>query len=375
MPKKLVVAVTLICSLVVSTSGCAADFEAPPDHIEASDLLKMPDIDDADGLRINGELVADEKLLEKARADTVNLYSGTGKEAEDLTVARFTEETGIKVNLTRLPTNKLFERALSEHGAGKLNAGVIRMTDVRLARKFSEKDIFQDYRPPAYEKLKEQGRWPSDSFVDCYYYLTTMAYNSAVITEGPPTTWQDLENPKYEDKVGIDAITTGGTLNAQVHFQIENFGLDHLRGIEQNNPRIFDSTATQVAALARGEISVAPVSLHNAFATELSGAPIKLVIPDEGVSASAGVMGLTEKGIESPASKVFMNWTMSESGQRFAGAQGFAPTRTDIDPVKTGDYELPSADSDRFHLFDEDDFAQYAKPEEEEWKDIFNFLG
>src|SRR2546426_8812874 len=45
------------------------------------------------------------------------------------------------VDLTRLPTNKLAERALSEAGAGKLGAGVIRMTDVRIAREFTDKKI------------------------------------------------------------------------------------------------------------------------------------------------------------------------------------------------------------------------------------------
>ncbi|SKB73647.1 hypothetical protein SAMN05660916_02404 [Arthrobacter sp. 31Cvi3.1E] len=62
-------------------------------------LLPMPVIDTSDGLRIDGELVADKGLYETAKNDRVKLYSGIGKEAEDLTDARFLAETGIWATL------------------------------------------------------------------------------------------------------------------------------------------------------------------------------------------------------------------------------------------------------------------------------------
>jgi len=101
-----------------------------------------------------------------------------------------------------------------------------------------------------------------------------------------------------------------------------------------------------------------------------------LVIPDKGVSASENLMGMTANGLQNPAAQVFMNWTMSKSGQSFAAAQGFVPARTDMEPVKAGGkYQLPQADSPQFHLFSEEDYEKYAARDEEWWKQAFDYMG
>ncbi|MDJ0419786.1 ABC transporter substrate-binding protein [Rhodococcus opacus] len=366
-------AAALAAATVLTVTSCGSPDGGKDD--QARELLPPSAVDTSDGLRIDGELVADKQLYDAAKNDTVILYSGTGKEAEDLTAARFMQETGIKIELTRLPTNKLAERALSEHGAGQLPAEIIRVTDPRVAREFEKQNVFVPYQTPFHDLLVQQNTGVRDTFVNCYYFVNAMGYNSAMIEDDQPTKWEDLTDPRYSGKLGVVSVTTGGTLNALAHFQIETLGEDFLKAQGAQNPRIFDSTSTEVDALARGEIAIGSLSFNNAFAAQLAGAPIKLVIPDKGVSGSENLMGMTAKGVQSPAAKVFMNWTMSKSGQSFAAAQGFVPARTDIGPVKAGEYQLPQANSPQFHLFTEEQFAQYAVRDEEMWKKAFNYMG
>jgi iron(III) transport system substrate-binding protein len=342
---------------------------------QAARLLTSATVDTSDGLRIDGELVADRKLYDAARGQRVVLYSAAGKEAEDLTLARFTAETGIQVELTRLPNNKLAERALSEHGAGRLAADVIRLTDPRTAKKFSDSGVYVPYRTPFHDRLEQQGSLRSPNWFPGYYFVNAMAYNSAIHTQDPPDGWEDLTDPRYKGELGIVAITTGGTVNALTRFQINTLGPQFLDAMARQRPRVFNSTSTEVDALARGEISIATVSVNNAFGAETGGAPIRLVIPKEGISASEGPLGLTPKGSRSPAAQVFVNWSLSKAGQRFVGSQGFVPVRTDIGPVRTGDYELPTADSPRFHLLTEEGFTRHAKADEALWKQKFGFVG
>ncbi|MBF6180808.1 ABC transporter substrate-binding protein [Nocardia otitidiscaviarum] len=356
-----------------SLSGCGNATDGKDE--QARELLPPAVVDTSDGLRIDGELIADKALYEAAKSDTVILYSGTGKEAEDLMTARFRQETGIEVELTRLPTNKLAERVLSEHGAGQLSAEVIRLTDPLVGREMARRGVFAPYRTPFHDLLRQQGADIRDTYWSSYYFVNAMGYNSAIIDENPPTRWEDLADPRFKGDLGIVAITTGGTLVALTNFQIENLGVEFLEGQARNNPRIYDSTSTEVDSLARGEISVASLSFNNAFAAKLAGAPLELVIPDKGVSASEAVFGLTAAGAVSPAAQVYANWSMSKAGQRFAGAQGFVPTRTDVGPVKAGDYELPQADDPRFHLLTEAEFDRYAARNEEVWKTTFGYMG
>lgn len=342
---------------------------------QARELLPASSVDTSNGLVINGELVADKKLWDAAQGGVVKLYSGTGKEAEDLTAARFKQETGLEIDLTRLPTNKLAERVLSENGANKLGADIVRVTDPRVAREFAEQNVYVAYQTPFDQLLRQQNTGVRDTYLNCYYFVNAMGYNSAIIEKDQPTQWKDLIDPRYRGDLGVVAVTTGGTLNALAHFQIETLGREFLVAQGRQDPRIFDSTSTQVDALARGEISIASLSFNNAFAARLAGAPINLVIPDKGVSASENLMGMTKNGVANPAAEVFMNWTMSKSGQAFAAAQGFVPARTDMEPIKTGEYQLPQANSPQFHLFTEAQFAEYAARDEEWWKQAFGYMG
>ncbi|MBX7449269.1 extracellular solute-binding protein [Mycolicibacterium sp. 3033] len=367
--------VALACAtlLMLVLSACGSPGGGKDE--QAAELLPAATVDTSDGLRIDGELIADKALWQAAQGQIVKLYSGTGKEAEDLTAARFKAETGLGIELTRLPTNKLAERVLSEHGAGKLGADIVRLTDPRAARELADQGVYVAYKTPFDAMLREQRTGVRETYLNCYYFINAMGYNNAVITSDQPTGWQDLVDPKYRGHLGVVAITTGGTLNALAHFQIETFGREFLTAQAAQKPRIFDSTSTEVDALARGEISIASLSFNNAFAAELAGAPLTLVVPKEGVSASENLMGMTANGVANPAAKVFMNWTMSKAGQSFAAAQGFVPARTDIPPVKSGPYQLPQANSPRFHLFTEEQFEQYAARDEQWWKQAFGYMG
>src|SRR5512141_2256759 len=89
--------VSAAAALILVLAGCGVPGGGKDE--QARELLPASTVDTSDGLRINGELVADKELFEAAKGDTVILYSGTGKEAEDLTAARFQQETGLKVEL------------------------------------------------------------------------------------------------------------------------------------------------------------------------------------------------------------------------------------------------------------------------------------
>lgn len=363
-----------VAAMALLISACGGSVHNTP-AARAAKLLAPAHVDTTNGLVIDGERVADKALHDAATKQKVVLYSAAGKEAEDLTLARFTEETGIPVELTRLPNNKLAERALSEHGAGRLGADVIRLTDPRTARQFGQAGVYVPYATPFQDRLARTGAAADATWFPGYYFVNAMAYNSAIHTENPPDGWEDLVDPQYKGRLGVVAITTGGTLNALARFQLDTFGPQYLDGLVANRPRVFNSTSTEVDALARGEISVATVSVNNAFGAESNGAPIRLVLPKEGVSASEGPLGLTPRGVQNPAAKVFANWSLSKAGQRFVGSQGFVAVRTDIGPVTSGDYELPAADSPRFHLLTEDGFARHAKADEALWKQKFAFIG
>ncbi|MEU1981992.1 extracellular solute-binding protein [Nocardia sp. NPDC019395] len=369
-------AITVLLS--ASLAACGGGAGRPDDVAVAAAMLPMPQIDDRDGLVIHGEKIADAELLAAARGQSLNWYTASGAESAGLTAARFEAETGVHVNMTRLPSGKLNERVLSEHGAGRLSAGVVTITDPILAEGFSAAGVFAPYRTPTYDKLLDMGDvvWNQGQYYTVYYSAYAFAYNDlAVDAADAPARWEDLLDSKWEGKLGVVNAGAGGTVQGLADFQERVLGADYWDGLASQEPRVFDTTSVQLEALARGEIEVATVGFNSTYGAEEAGAPIELVVPEKGVSGTFNMQGLTRAGADNPAARLFMNWTMSRSGQEFAAAQGFVDARTDIDQVPTGHYQLPKADDPGFVVYTPEDARSRGRDIVARWNEKFAFSG
>lgn len=370
------VAATLFLGLALAACGGGAG--RPDDAAVAASMLALPAIDDSAGLVIHGERIADAELLAAARGESLHWYTASGAESAGLTAARFEAETGVRVEMTRLPSGKLNERVLSEHGAGRLGAGVVTITDPILAEGFAAAGVFVPYRTPTYDRLAEMGDvvWKNGEYYTVYYSAYAFAYNDLAVEKSEaPTAWEDLLDPRWKDKVGVVNAGAGGTVQGLADFQERVLGADYWSRLSAQEPRIFDTTSVQLDALARGEIEVATIGFNSTYGAEQAGAPIELVVPEKGVSGTFNMQGLTAPGANSPAAQLFMNWTMSRSGQEFAAAQGFVSSRTDIEQIPTGQYQLPKADDDGFVVYTPADARTRGRDIVARWNDTFAFSG
>ncbi|MCR5979009.1 extracellular solute-binding protein [Gordonia jinghuaiqii] len=363
---------------LVACGGSDGGAENSKEIALTEEMLPMPTVDDSDGLVIHDEVIADAGLLEAARAQSVTWYTGSGKESAELTAARFKAETGVDINVTRLPSGKLNERVLSEHGAGRLGAGVVTITDPVLAEGFAEAGVFTPYRTANYDRLAEMKDvvWEDGEYYTAYYSAYAFGYNDmAVKKEDAPADWDDLLDPKWKGKLGVVNAGAGGTVQGLADFQDRVLGGDYWAGLAAQNPRFFDTTSVQLEALARGEIEAATLGFNSTYGSEKAGAPVELVVPASGVSGTFNMQGLTKAGADNPAAQLFMNWTMSQSAQEFAAAQGFVSSRTDIKQIATGQYQLPRADDPKFVVYTPEDAKTRGQDIVTRWNKAFAFSG
>ncbi|MRJ75532.1 extracellular solute-binding protein [Aeromicrobium sp. SMF47] len=379
-PKSVAVAAAAVMSLsLAACGGSSSSGGAGGSASAAEEILAMPEIDDSDGLVIGGEKVADADLLKAARKEgSVAWYTASGAESAEVTAARFEAETGVKVKMTRMPSGKLAERVLSESGAGRLDAGVVTITDPVIAEEFASKGVYAPYKVASYDTVsKVDGVVYEDGlYYAPYYSAYAFSYNNQVVKEADaPKDWADLTDPKWKGKVGIVHAGAGGTVQGLAQFQEERLGKDYWGKLAALKPRIFDTTSTQLEALARGEIHVATSGFNSTYGAEIAGAPITLVVPPGGVSGTYNMQGVTKAGLDSAAAKLFQDWSMSSSGQQFAAAQGFVAARTDIPATKTGDYTLPTADSPDFELYTPEDARELGADIVARWNKAYGYGG
>ena len=368
------------CSLVLAGCGGGGAGSSASDPAAVTEqMLALPEVDDSDGLVIDGEEVADADLLEAARDDTVVWFTGSGQESAELTEARFEAETGVDMKMTRLPSSSLNERILSEAGANRLSAGVVTVTDPVIAEDLADRDIFVPYAEMPVQDVVDETpdlKWDDGKYYNAYYSAYAFAYNDqAVDPADVPSSWRDLLDPRWKGKMGVVNAGAGGTVQGLADFQETVIGDDYWTGLAAQDPRIFDTTSVQLEALARGEIEVVTSGFNSTYGAEEAGAPIKLVVPEEGVSGTFNMQGLTTTGQDSPAAQLFMNWTWSKSGQEFAAAQGFIGARTDIEQVPTGDYQLPKASDEEFVVYTPAQAKEEGPDIVARWNETFGFSG
>lgn len=134
------------------------------------------------------------------------------------------------------------------------------------------------------------GAWgPDDAYVAAMLGATTIIYNKDKITT-PPTSWNDLFDPKYEGRITIGDVsgTSGWQFLAAVN-KMEGGTLDDITpGIEKIKPLAKSSVllytqADQVVALfERGEIDLAVWYPDRAGVAAAAGLPLAAAYPVEG---------------------------------------------------------------------------------------------
>jgi iron(III) transport system substrate-binding protein len=143
---------------------------------------------------------------------------------------------------------------------------------------------------------------------------------------------------------------------------------DVAKRLKANGVRFFNGSAGVVQAVIRGDIWVAAVIDPPVISALGDGAPIRMVFPASGVPAIGTTSFLPAKAPHAEAGMVFLNWAMSEQGQRkFQEIVGAAVTRPGIGAPKL----VPGIEGQKITLSTELLTPAIQKTIIDEWRSVF----
>lgn len=221
------------------------------------------------------------------------------------------------------------------------------------------------------DAIKEDGLYFSG-----FDRVYSFAYNNAVVPKDQaPKNWADLLDAKWQGKLSIVQVGAGGSTAALTRFQLDKIGEEYLKKFAANKPRIFDSSAGQTDALARGEVAVATMPVATGVGAIADGAPLTIAVPEEGAVGYPFYVGVGAQAPSPNAAKVFAAWLLSKDAQRIAVQQGDYPVRKDVGTPKVGDAELPAAGSGWLYRTDADTMLAHVEEDAKRWREIFGYTG
>lgn len=326
----------------------------------------------AQALVVDGEEIADAKLFAAARAEgELSVYGTYATETIAETLDEFRKDTGLKMEYIRVGSSRLYERVVAEFSAGKLDVDYIDLTDYALIKEWMSRDILGVHRVPWHDRVlpslqDKNGRW-----IYVYRPMQTIGVNTEVVKEADyPKSWKDTFDPKWKDKIGMPSIDGGGaarTLFAFLRLEVDPKAWDKIAAL---NPRTYTSSAPTVNDLVRGRTSIAYGGASSFTEQIENGAPLKIIIPTEGVAAFGGMGNVTTTAKHPNAAKLYVNYLTSKKGSTLISKTGSYGTHPDSPVPIIAGAKLPP--QDKVWIVTAEQWDTIHESWFEEWKTVFN---
>jgi len=293
------------------------------------------------------------------------LYTSQPNEDAQATVDAFEKANpDVDVEWVRDGTTKVMAKLQAEFAAGNPQPDLLLIADsVTMA------GLKRDDRLMAYEDADttgfEDGLYDKDKTYFSTKLITTGIVNNTR-AEMTPTSWKDLTKEEAKGQVTMPSPLTSGA--ALVHLaaitQNPDLGWTYVEALAENGATAAGGNGGILKAVAGGQTAYGVIVDYLPIREAAKGSPVKFVFPTEGVSAVTEPVAILKTAKNPEAAKAFVDFLLSEEGQKLASTQGYLPARDGIEPPAG----FPSRDEIKLMPFD----ADQALADEEENKKRFS---
>lgn len=295
----------------------AAQTPADPAHFTGSDR--------------NARLIAGAK-----KEGTLSLYSSAPVEVMTDVTSAFTRKYGVKVTLWRGGSEEIMQRVITESRGQRIGADVMETAGPNIEAVTREK-LLQPVETPAVAELMPEAVAPNRPWIVSRLTVFTIAYNTnAVRKADAPKTYSDLTDPKWKGKLGIESDDDNWLMTMSAAMG-EEAGLKLFRDIvAKNGVSVRKGHALMANLIASGEV---PVALDSYFdeISELkkAGAPVESVFAAP-IVAMPTAIGVFRRAAHPYAAVLFVDFLLSEEGQKILASHNVVPTHTKVQRLPAG---------------------------------------
>jgi len=310
-------ATALLCCLCASY--------APSVHAQAanSELAAIANYSGADR--------TDRILAGAKKEGVVNVY--TSETVDDLAAlsAAFQSKYGVKLNVWRGSAENILQRTVVEARGGRFDVDAIE-TGATTMESLQREQLLQAVSSPALVDLKPEAIRPHHEWTGTRYNVLVAAYNIGAVNKADlPKTYEDLTQPKWKGKLGIEAESSDW-FGALIVALGEEQGLALFRKIVATNGMSARKGHTLLANLViSGEVPLAiSTYLYKVAQLKSRGAPIDwLGIPP--VVARFEGAGVARRAPHPYAAMLYLDFMLTDA-QAMLAKRHFSPASAKVLP-------------------------------------------
>jgi iron(III) transport system substrate-binding protein len=275
-----------------------------------------------------------QEMIDAAKKEgSVVWYTATDVQVSEKVGSAFEAKyPGIKVQVERSGSERVFQRINQEYGSGIHKADVIETSDAVHFILFKRQGWLQPAVPVDVAKSwPAQVKDPDGQFAAYRAHLSVIGYNtSQVKKEDAPKSHADLLDPKWRNRIVKAHPGYSGTIMTGTHALSEALGWDYFEKLGKQRIMQVQSSTEPPKKLAQGERSImADGNEYNMFMLKESGVPVEIVYATEGTPIAIGHAGLLKNAPHPNAAKLFYAFLFSKDTQQLisdvGGLRSFHP--------------------------------------------------
>ncbi|HSS27486.1 MAG TPA: extracellular solute-binding protein [Usitatibacter sp.] len=273
-----------------------------------------------------------QKILEGARKEgALEIYTSAQSDDMGALVSAFEKKYGIKVTVWRSSSEKVLQRAVTEARAGRFTLDVAETNGPELESMHREK-ILTPVKSPYLADLLPEAIRPHGDWVGTRLNVFVQAYNTGLVKkEELPKTWEDLANPKWKGKLGIeqeDSDWLAGEYSVLGEARADKV---FRQIVSTNGVSVRKGHTLLTQLVVSGEIPLC-LTVYNYKAEQLKnkGAPIDWFSIGPAIARPNGV-AVTKKAPHPHAAVLFYDFEISPEGQTILSKREFVPTSKKVD--------------------------------------------
>jgi iron(III) transport system substrate-binding protein len=274
----------------------------------------------------------DELIAGAKKEGKVTFWSGMALDDSRLVAAGFEKKYPfVKVDIFRAGGEQIVNRAIAEAGAAQNSSDVLNAFALKVLQ---ERGFLAPYNAPEAAHYPAAYKDPKHFWVSMKNNYNVIGYNSRLVTpQDAPKNWQDLLNPRWKDKLGMDDeeyFWYAGMLK----YWGEAKGKKYMEALAKQGIQWRNGHNLLVELMGAGEYPVSVVIYpERAEQLKAKGQTVEWVKTTDPILVNMDMMGVAAKAPHPNAARLFFNYVLSKEGQMILHSRFRLSARTDIPPL------------------------------------------
>jgi iron(III) transport system substrate-binding protein len=267
---------------------------------------------------------------------TLTFYTTIAEKDLPVIVKPFEDKYGIKVNVWRAGTDKVLQRTIQEARANRNDVDVVHYGSPEMEALAREK-ILKPVDDPVQKDLIPGSVPAHKQWAATILSVWVQAYNTQAVKKADlPKKWEDLLDPKWKGKLGIEGKDDDWFATVVQQLGGEPKGIEFFRKLADTNGISVRKGHTLLNNMVvSGEVPLA-LTVYNYMPQQAKdkGAPIDWFVIEPAIARSNAV-GIAVKAKHPNAALLFYEYLLGPEGQKAMTSIDYVPTNTKVaSPLK-----------------------------------------